>query len=150
MHNLRQSNEESFRQLVHSHLVLTEKAKYHPYHMKKKLLFWVPTVILLFGMVGSAVSYFADIPGTIEAFNQLGYPGYVLYFNGMAKILGAIAIVAPVSPILKEWAYAGYLFIILLATQAIYMTMPEMIYPIGVFYVFWGLSYWQYRAQHAA
>lgn len=118
--------------------------------MKKKLLYWVPTTLLLFGMVGSAISYFVDIPAAAEAFGQLGYPSYVLYFNGIAKILGAIAIVAPVSPIAKEWAYAGYLYILLLATQSLYLMMPAFLPPMALFYLCFSLSYWQYRVQYAA
>lgn len=115
--------------------------------MKAKLLYWIPTVLLLFGMVGSAISYFVDIPQAAENFGMLGYPGYVLYFNGTAKILGAIAILFPVSHTLREWAYAGYLYILLLATQALYITMPQMMYPMALFYLCWGLSYWQFRVQ---
>ena len=40
----------------------------------------------------------------------LGYPVYFLYIIGIAKMLGAIAIVAPRFPRLKEWAYAGIVF----------------------------------------
>jgi len=117
--------------------------------MKKKLLYWIPNVLLVGAMVASAIAYFSDIPGTIEAFNQLGYPGYVLYFNGIAKILGGIAILAPVSTTLKEWAYAGYLYIILLAAQSLYVMMPEMAPTMIVFIAVWGLSYWQFRKQYA-
>lgn len=113
--------------------------------MKKSLLYWIPNVLLVGFMAWSAVMYFSDIPGTTEAFNQLGYPGYVLYFNGIAKILGGIAILGPVSRTLKEWAYAGYLYIILLAAQSLYIMMPEMAPTMLVFVVLWGLSYWSYR-----
>lgn len=117
--------------------------------MKKKLLYWVPTALLLFGMVGSAINYFVDVPAAADAFQQLGYPAYAVYFNGIAKILGGIAIVAPVSPIVKEWAYAGYLYILLMATQALYVTMPDFLAPMALFYLCFGLSYWQYRVQYA-
>ncbi|MEQ1849843.1 MAG: DoxX family protein [Candidatus Peribacteraceae bacterium] len=115
--------------------------------MKKQLAFWIPTALLLFPMVGSAIYYFIDIPTTAKAFNDLGYPAYVLYFNATAKILGGIAIVLPQFPRwMKEFAYAGYLYIILLAAQAIYIMMP-----IGnaafmlVFIVLWAWAYWAFR-----
>lgn len=113
--------------------------------MKKQLLYWIPNILLVGFMGMSAVAYFSDIPGTIEAFAELGYPGYVLYFNGIAKILGGIAILAPVSQTLKEWAYAGYLYIILLATQSLYIMMPEMAPTMIAFVILWGLSYWSYK-----
>ncbi len=117
--------------------------------MKKKLLYWIPTSLLLFFMVGSAIYYFVDTPMAAKAFTGLGYPVYTLYFNAIAKILGGIAIVSPVPKFLKEWAYAGYLFILLLATQAVWMTMPGLPYPMFGFIVIWALSFWQYRVQKA-
>lgn len=40
----------------------------------------------------------------------LGYPLYFVYIIGVCKMLGAIAIVIPGFPRLKEWAYAGLVF----------------------------------------
>lgn len=115
--------------------------------MKKKLLYWIPTALLLFPMVGSAIYYFVDTPATAIAFAGLGYPAYTLYFNAIAKILGGIAILFPVGHTLKEWAYAGYLFILLLALQAVWMTMPGIPFPMFGFIALWGLSYWQFKVQ---
>jgi hypothetical protein len=47
------------------------------------------------------------IPEAIAVFRHLGYPDYLLPFIGVAKILGAIAVLQPWYPRLKEWAYAG-------------------------------------------
>lgn len=102
-------------------------------------------------MVGSGVYYFVDPVTAADAFTQLGYPAYTMYFNATAKILGGIAILAPQAPRwVKEWAYAGYFFILLLAFQAVYMGMPAgsawgMLIPIGIF----ALSYWQFRVRNA-
>ena len=41
---------------------------------------------------------------------HLGYPVYFASILGLWKLLGAIAIVAPGFPRLKEWAYAGFFF----------------------------------------
>jgi hypothetical protein len=40
----------------------------------------------------------------------LGYPLYFFAILGLWKVLGAIAILAPRFPRLKEWAYAGIFF----------------------------------------
>lgn len=40
----------------------------------------------------------------------LGYPLYFIYIIGVCKMLGAVAIVVPGFPRLKEWAYAGLVF----------------------------------------
>jgi hypothetical protein len=41
---------------------------------------------------------------------HLGYPVYVLTILGWWKVLGAIVLLAPRLPRLKEWAYAGTVF----------------------------------------
>ncbi len=50
------------------------------------------------------------IPEAVQIFTHLGYPSYLLPFIGVAKVLGAIAILYPGFPRLKEWAYAGIAF----------------------------------------
>jgi uncharacterized membrane protein YphA (DoxX/SURF4 family) len=42
--------------------------------------------------------------------SHLGYPLYFAALLGAWKVLGALAIVAPGLPRLKEWAYAGMFF----------------------------------------
>jgi hypothetical protein len=45
-----------------------------------------------------------------EVMERLGYPAYVLKILGVWKPLGAIVLLAPGFPRLKEWAYAGTFF----------------------------------------
>lgn len=42
---------------------------------------------------------------------RLGYPAYFPVLIGAWKILGVVALLLPRSPLLKEWAYAGFFFI---------------------------------------
>lgn len=113
--------------------------------MKKSLLFWIPNGLLLLMMVGSGVMYFVNAEQAAEVFIQLQYPVYTMYFNATAKILGGIALVWPGLPTwIKEFAYAGYLYIILMAAQASYMTMGMPWYMLVPFAA-WGLAYWQFR-----
>lgn len=44
--------------------------------------------------------------------NQLGYPVYILTIIGVWKILGVIAILVPKLPLVKEWALAGFFFLL--------------------------------------
>lgn len=115
--------------------------------MKRALAYWVPTGLLLFFMVGSAVMYVLQPEQIAQVFRDLGYPVYAMYFNAAAKFLGGIAIVAPVPRFLKEFAFAGYLYIILLALQAVYASGHASALPMLGFVALWGLSYWQWRAQ---
>ena len=41
---------------------------------------------------------------------HLGYPLYFLTILGIWKLLGAIAVLVPEFPLVKEWAYAGFFF----------------------------------------
>ncbi len=114
--------------------------------MKSKILFWVPHVLLLLFMVGSGIMYFLNTEEVAKVFVQLGYPVYTMYFNATAKILGGIAIVWPGFPrFLKEWAYAGYLYIILLATQATYMVMPQNVWMMGIFLAIFAWAYYEFH-----
>lgn len=125
-------------------LVIILRCCYHPFTMKNSLLFWIPHVLLLLVMAGSGIYYFVDTSAVATIFQQLGYPTYTLYFNATAKILGGAAIAFPVPRVLKEWAYAGYLYIMLLATQAVWMTKPGIPWLMFVFIAVWAFAYWRF------
>jgi len=76
----------------------------------KTIAFWTATI---FGpasfIIGGVLSFRSD-PQMIEGLGHLGYPPYFPMILGTWKILGALAIVAPGLPRLKEWAYAGFFF----------------------------------------
>jgi hypothetical protein len=76
---------------------------------KTKIIYWIFTALFAAFMLFSAIP---DIMNTKEAQDlvgkQLGYPMYIIPFIGVAKLLGAIAILVPGFPKLKEWAYAGF------------------------------------------
>jgi hypothetical protein len=46
----------------------------------------------------------------VDVLAHLGYPAYLLNILGVWKLLGAMALLAPGLPRLKEWAYAGTVF----------------------------------------
>ncbi len=59
------------------------------------------------GGVSQVVQYFGNTHGVVLV---LGYPMYFFGILGFWKVLGAIAILVPRYPRLKEWAYAGIFF----------------------------------------
>jgi hypothetical protein len=59
------------------------------------------------GGVSQVIQYFGNPHGVVPA---LGYPMYFFAILGVWKALGAIAILVPGFPRLKEWAYAGIFF----------------------------------------
>jgi hypothetical protein len=50
-------------------------------------------------------------PPGVDGITHLGYPVYFLTILGVWKILGVVALLIPKFPLLKEWAYAGFFFI---------------------------------------
>jgi len=46
----------------------------------------------------------------VDIVTGLGYPVYLLTILGIWKLLGAITLILPGVPRLKEWAYAGIIF----------------------------------------
>jgi len=77
-------------------------------HSKK--LYWSITGLATAFMLMAAVPDLLMMPLAVAVFMHLGYPTYLLPFLGIAKILGAVAVLLPGSPRLKEWAYAGLVF----------------------------------------
>jgi uncharacterized membrane protein YphA (DoxX/SURF4 family) len=75
-----------------------------------KIAYWITTVLIALLMGVSGIPDILKIPEAVTIFRHLGYPEYLLPFIGVAKILGAIAILYPGFPRLKEWAYAGIVF----------------------------------------
>jgi hypothetical protein len=55
---------------------------------------------------------------------HLGYPAYFGTILGIWKVLGALALLAPRYPRVKEWAYAG-MFIDFTAASASYVAVGE-------------------------
>jgi hypothetical protein len=51
-------------------------------------------------------------PPGVYGIALLGYPVYFLTLLGIWKILGVIALLIPKYPLLKEWAYAGFFFVV--------------------------------------
>lgn len=72
--------------------------------------YWIATSLtaLLFTVPG--IGLVSHAPHFTQDMGSLGYPLYFLTFLGVWKILGAIAILLPGFPRLKEWAYAGMTF----------------------------------------
>lgn len=77
---------------------------------KTKIIYWIFTGFLAVLMLFSGISNIMVTPESITVFKHLGYPVYLIPFLGVAKSLGALAIVVPGFARLKEWAYAGFVF----------------------------------------
>jgi hypothetical protein len=77
-----------------------------------KIIYWVATSLLAFGMLASGISQILHLKEMNELITHVGYPLYFMYIIGVWKILGVIAILVPKFKLLKEWAYAGFFFLL--------------------------------------
>jgi uncharacterized membrane protein len=109
--------------------------------MKKvnKIIYWTTTIFLSVGMLAGGIQQMLQIGGYNEIVTKLGYPLYLLSIIGTWKILGVIAILIPKSPLLKEWAYAGFFFVMtgaaishLAVDQPFVETMPALVLLIAI------------------
>jgi uncharacterized membrane protein len=71
--------------------------------------------------VFNGFTYLSGNPQAVQDFIHLGYPQQLRIILGIAKLLGAIALVVPGSAELKEWAYAGFTFAWISAFVAHYL-----------------------------
>jgi len=73
-----------------------------------KILYWVVLIFLVLFALMDGVSGILRVESGKESLRMLGYPIYLLTIVGVAKVLGAIALLQKKSPTLREWAYAGF------------------------------------------
>jgi hypothetical protein len=77
----------------------------------KSIAYWTTTILVAApigsGGVAQMAQFHANPHGVVPI---LGYPMYFFAILGFWKALGAIAILMPRFPRLKEWAYAGIFF----------------------------------------
>lgn len=87
---------------------------------RNQIFYWILTILLLLPTAGSGIPelFMNASPSTLQALHTLGYPFYIVKILGLAKILGAIAILTPGFPKLTEWAYAGFTFLFVGATAS--------------------------------
>lgn len=81
-------------------------------HMNKKRLigYWITTSLVALGFFLGGTMDLLRPPELVENMQRLGYGETFMIILGLWKVLGAITILAPKLPRLKEWAYAGIVF----------------------------------------
>jgi len=88
---------------------------------RKSIAFWGATVLVAIEALYGAFTYLTAAPVAVERFEHVGYPQQLRVLLGIAKLAGAIVLVLPRRPALKEWAYAGLTFTWIAATVAHYL-----------------------------
>lgn len=84
---------------------------------KSTVVYWVATGLVALLMSKSAVAYLTQAAVRVEC-HRLGFPDYFRVELALAKFLGVLALLAPVGPRLKEWAYAGFTILLVSAIIA--------------------------------
>lgn len=81
--------------------------------MKKthKIIYWVATIWLALGMTSTGIVQAIRMEEEVQKMGQLGYPAYLLTIISVWKFAGVVAVLVPGIPVLKEWAYAGFFFL---------------------------------------
>jgi uncharacterized membrane protein YphA (DoxX/SURF4 family) len=96
------------------------------------LTYWVSTGVLVGLSVLAAFTYLSGSPQAVQGFAHVGYPQQLRVILGIAKLLGAVALIVPGLPKLKEWAYAGFTFAWISAFVAHYLAKdgPKAFMPL--------------------
>jgi hypothetical protein len=104
--------------------------------MRGKMIgYWVTTVIVALVLLSGGFFQVIQQTGAVEGITRLGYPVYFVTILGVWKMLGGVALLAPRTPRLKEWAYAGTIFDLTGAalSQAAYDTgAGHLVWPLGL------------------
>ena len=104
---------------------------------RNKIIYWISTLWLASGMLATGILQLLKVkaegalaPPGVYGITHLGYPIYFLTILGVWKILGGVAVLIPKFPLLKEWAYAGFFFVMTGAAFSHIMvgdTMKELV-----------------------
>ncbi len=85
---------------------------------RNKIIYWIATLWLSLGMTATGLVQLLKVkaegavaPPGVDGIVRLGFPVYFLTILGIWKILGVVAVLLPKFPLLKEWAYAGFFFL---------------------------------------
>ena len=89
--------------------------------MRRQIVYWGATGVVASVTLLAAFSYLTSSPEAVENFRHVGYPQQLRVLLGIGKLSGAVVLLLPRLPRLKEWAYAGYTFMWIAATVAHYL-----------------------------
>src|SRR3954451_7798665 len=70
--------------------------------MARKVTYWTASVPLVVLSVFAAFTYLSGNPQAVQGFAHVGYPQQLRIILGIAKLLGAIALVVPGIPRVKS------------------------------------------------
>ena len=102
--------------------------------MPRTIAYWGATGVVTIVPLLAAFAYLTTSPQAVENFRHVGYPQQLRVLLGVAKLAGAIVLLLPRLPVLKEWAYAGFTFMWIAASVAHYLAgdKPLFLLPVAL------------------
>lgn len=91
--------------------------------MVRKVAYWGSTALVAAALLGS-LSYLTGSEQVVSGFAKAGYPQHLRIVLGVAKPVAAVVLLLPGFALLKEWAYAGVTFALVMATISAYLSGP--------------------------
>jgi hypothetical protein len=89
--------------------------------MVQKFAYWGSTAAACLALLGS-LTYLTGSAEVVAGFAKAGYPQYLRIILGIVKPVAAIVLLLPGFALLKEWAYAGVTFALVMATISSYLS----------------------------
>jgi hypothetical protein len=89
--------------------------------MARKIVYWTSTAIACLALLGS-LTYLTGSKEVVAGFAKAGYPQHLRIVLGIAKPIAAIVLLLPGFALLKEWAYAGVTFALVMASISGYLS----------------------------
>lgn len=77
----------------------------------RSVAYWFTTFVIVFELIAGSAWNLQTIDWIDAQLAHLGYPDYFAYVLGAGQFGAAVAIAVPAFVVLKEWAYAGVLFL---------------------------------------
>jgi hypothetical protein len=105
-------------------------------------LYWLAIGLFTLLYLISLFTTLSDLGASYKEYQRLGFPMWAVFFNAGGKILGLIAIFYNRSRMLKHFAYAGFLYNLLLALSAhIAQWESDVLLPV-IGLAIWGFAFY--------
>lgn len=105
----------------------------------RRVGYWLATAVVAAELALGGAWDIARIPDVREGVTTLGYPTYFLVLLGIWKVLGAMVLLLPRLPVLKEWTYAGAFFVYTGAIVS-HLTTGYQVSEVGILSVLTALT----------
>lgn len=78
---------------------------------RNRRIYWIATIWLSLGMVSTGLVQLLKMEAVVTVIKHLGYPVYFFTILAVWKFSGVVVLLVPKFTLLKEWAYAGFFFV---------------------------------------